>query len=71
MFCQELVVLTMKTPQYHFQDYVQITLQSLLIKKDQPGLSSNVYSCPLEFLHKSLRSFISLTFLSTVKPFKT
>lgn len=43
MFCQELVVLTMKTPQYHFQDYVQITLKSLLIKKDQPGLSSNVY----------------------------
>ena len=43
MFCQELVVLTMRTPQYHFQDYVQITLKSLLIKKDQPGLSSNVY----------------------------
>ena len=50
MFCQELIVLTMKTPQYHFQDYVQITLQSLLIKKDQPGLSSNVYRVPSQII---------------------
>ena len=64
MFCQELVVLTMKTPQYHFQDYVQITLQSLLIKKDQPGLSSNVYRVSSQIITQ-------FYFLSTVKPFKT